>query len=129
MKTILINIILWTWCLPQTLLGFIVKCLTKKRHLVTVKGAALYETKIKGGSVSLGKYILLCKAHSNSLYVQNHEYGHFIQSLILGWLYLIVIGIPSFIWSNCFAKYRSKHNINYYSFYTEKWANKLGGNL
>ena len=56
-----------------------------------------------------------------------HEYGHYQQSLRLGWLWIFVIGIPSLIWAGCFQKYRRKNKISYYSFYTEKWANKLGG--
>ena len=56
-----------------------------------------------------------------------HEYGHSIQSKILGPLYLLVIGLPSIIWAGLFEKYRNKHKISYYSFFTEKWANKLVG--
>lgn len=57
-----------------------------------------------------------------------HEYGHTIQSLILGPLYLIVIGIPSTLWGflpSCNKKRRTKR-ISYFSFFTEKWANHLG---
>ena len=128
MKTVIINILLWTWCLPQTLLGFIVKIFTKKELIFVVNGVSFYETKLKGGSVSLGKYILLSKPQAKNDYIIKHEYGHFKQSLMLGWLYLIVIGAPSFIWCKFFGNYRVKHNVSYYSFYTEKWANKLGGN-
>ena len=44
--------------------------------------------------------------------VSVHEYGHTIQSLILGPLYLFVVGIPSFVWCNnkkCIA-YRQEQN-------------------
>lgn len=57
-----------------------------------------------------------------------HEYGHTIQSLILGPLYLIVIGIPSTLWGflpYCNKK-REKEKLSYFSFYTESWANDLG---
>lgn len=56
-----------------------------------------------------------------------HEYGHSIQSLILGVFYLFVIGIPSFCWAAFGSKYRTKHNKTYYEFYTESWANKIAG--
>ncbi len=56
-----------------------------------------------------------------------HEYGHTLQSRKLGWLYLFVIGLPSIIWAGCFDNYRKKHNKSYYSFYTERWADELGG--
>ena len=55
-----------------------------------------------------------------------HERGHQIQSFILGPLYLLIIGLPSIIWCRCFENYRKTNDISYYSFYTEKWANKLG---
>ena len=57
-----------------------------------------------------------------------HEFGHVIQSRILGWLYIPIIVIPSYIWYQC-----SKLNnlpdwlatYKYYQFYTEWWANQL----
>ena len=55
-----------------------------------------------------------------------HEYGHTIQSLILGPLYLIVIGIPSTMWAFLFEKKRKDEQIPYGAFFTEKWANRLG---
>ena len=57
-----------------------------------------------------------------------HEYGHTIQSLIFGPLYLIVMGIPSTLWGFlpfCSNK-RKEKRISYFSFFTEKWANHLG---
>ena len=56
-----------------------------------------------------------------------HEYGHTIQSLIFGPLYLIVMGIPSTLWG--FLPYfQNKRNngVSYFSFFTEKLANYLG---
>ena len=57
-----------------------------------------------------------------------HEYGHTIQSLILGPLYLIVIGIPSTLWGFLpnLRKKRKDEQISYFSFFTETWANRLG---
>ena len=54
------------------------------------------------------------------------EYGHTIQSLILGPLYLILIGIPSTLWGFLMAKKRKEKQIPYGAFITEKWANSLG---
>lgn len=121
------NVIYWTWCLPQTLLGFILKLLFKaKKNYYYIDGKQLivYESiKIKGGSISLGKYVILCENHFQEKNVVKHEHGHQLQSLILGWLYLLVIGLPSIIW--CRFIY-NKTKKDYYWFYTEKWANKLG---
>ena len=57
-----------------------------------------------------------------------HEYGHTIQSAILGPLYLPVIAIPSLIWANSpgLSRYRVRSGRSYYSFYPERWADQLG---
>ena len=47
-----------------------------------------------------------------------------MQSRMLGWLYLFVIGIPSILWA---AWWNEGQNRSYYSFYTERWADRLGG--
>ena len=51
--------------------------------------------------VSLGKFIFVPKSAGKdpSEFLLNHEYGHTIQSLILGPLYLPLIGAPSFAWN------------------------------
>ena len=116
------TILIWIWCFPQMVTGLIVKMITKAE-----KHGEFYHYTIKNGSVSLGEYVFLCPAHQKKTSVKKHELGHRKQSRILGWLYLIVIGLPSFIWANCFEKYRQKHKIDYDVFYTERWANKLGG--
>lgn len=57
-----------------------------------------------------------------------HEYGHTIQSLLLGPLYLLLIGIPSTVWGfwPSLAKARREKEISYFRFFTERWANTLG---
>ena len=114
--------VLWAWCFPQMIVGVLVKIFTRARGV-----GDHYEYKIKSGSVSLGEYIFLCPTHVGDERVLNHERGHRTQSRMLGWLYLPVIGLPSIIWDGCFGAYRKKHGISYYSFYTERWADRLGG--
>lgn len=121
MKTIL----QWLWEFPQMILGLVLRLIFKgelKVYNIDEKEYKVYHTTLKSGSISLGKFILLGEGHYNSNNVVKHEYGHTRQSLMLGWLYLIIIGIPSFLWANVFWNGKS----DYYSFYTEKWANKLG---
>lgn len=56
-----------------------------------------------------------------------HEYGHTIQSKLLGPLYLFIIGIPSIVWASIYGtKLVPETKNGYYKFYTEKWADKLG---
>lgn len=129
------NILKSIWELPQNLLGYIILKATKAEHYCGhyQKGvtAEVYSWKHNGG-LSLGKYIFIpFKPDTPFSYgvmeYISHEHGHSIQSRYLGWFYLLVIGLPSLVWCNCFGKYRAKHNVSYYDFYTEKWADKLGG--
>lgn len=107
------------WQLPQNLVGLLVKIFTR-----ATKDGELYRWRYNSG-LSLGRYVFVSKTASD--YTIRHEKGHQKQSQKLGWLYLIIIGLPSLFWCilwTCFLKY----HFNYYSFYTEKWANKEGGN-
>lgn len=117
-----LSILIWLWCFPQMIFGFILKKATNAR-----KVNDHYEYNLNCGSICLGSYIFLCPPHWQDKTALAHEMGHQKQSLILGWLYLIVIGFPSIVWCGLFRKYRKTNNISYYSFYTEKWADKLGG--
>ena len=120
-----------TWQLPQNVVGLIAKKIFKAEPYTTHKDANIYSWKFKGG-VSLGKHIFVPfknedpQSYNVQQYIK-HEYGHTVQSKYLGWFYLLVIGLPSFIWAGCFAEYRKKTGKSYYSFYTESWADKLGG--
>ena len=120
------NIIQWTWCLPQNLLGLFVFLITKSRGAKNEKYKDAFVTHWKHSSgLSLGQFIFVPETTSHKTI--QHEYGHTIQSNFLGPLFLIIIGLPSIIWAGCFDRYRIKHNISYYQFYTEKWADDLGG--
>lgn len=112
------------WQFPQNLIGYIVLKVTMNAHRCNYYGAEVYIWRRKDG-ISLGKYIFT-PFSADEDYIK-HEYGHTVQSRYLGWFYLLVIGLPSLIWSGCCKAYRKKHNVSYYSFYTEKWADRLGG--
>ena len=116
------SIFLWLWCFPQNLLGCAVLIVTGAKH---VRGH--YEYRLKNGSVSLGEFIFLAPFDRDDEEMLKHEMGHRAQSRLLGWLYLPVIGLPSIIWNICFRVYRERRGISYYAFYTEKWADRLGG--
>lgn len=114
--------LVWIWCFPQQLLGLLLKVITRAE-----RREGYYAYRFTKGSCSLGEFIFLCPAHEGCERILKHEQGHTRQSYILGWMWVPAIGIPSLIWCSCFGWLRRKYNISYYSFYTEKWADKLGG--
>lgn len=140
MKGILYVLCQCTWGILQTLLGLIVfLCHLRDRHYF-YHGAVITEWKSRS-SVSLGLFVFvtaepvfynkLKRAHTmQELFarLRVHEYGHTIQSLILGPAYLIVIGIPSSLWGFLphLQRKRKAQQLSYFSFFTEKWANRLG---
>lgn len=116
----------WVWQLPQNICGFIYKTFMNNRIIKTIKHddyTAYISYKL--GGVSLGKYIFMYnKINERSLELAIlHEYGHTKQSLYLGPLYLLVIGLPSIIHAALHKKICNSKN--YYHFFTEKWANNL----
>lgn len=137
---ILYFLIQWTWGILQTLLGGIVLLLNIRNKHFWYHGALVTVWKAKS-SVSLGMFVFITdepyfyeklkdtyttQELSNRLLV--HEYGHTIQSLILGPLYLIIMGVPSTLWGFLpnLNKKRKEQQISYFAFFTEKWANVLG---
>lgn len=127
---ILLTPILFIWQLPQHLLATVLITLNIKKFKEALehKTSTVYIfSDLDFTGVSLGMFILLSeKCIASDGEVVKHEYGHSVQSLMFGWLYLLVIGIPSFI-----NHQRSKNDAevykNYYNLYPEKWADKLGG--
>lgn len=127
----------WIWCFPQTFIGFILSWTIwrKSYRKKDFEELALYYNanilvKDEGGKVfdlisgtSLGRYILVKDYHNER--VVRHEIGHLIQSRILGWFYLLVVGLPSVI-NNLRARKNEIVWLSYYNRYPEKWADKLG---
>lgn len=119
------KILLYLHQLPQNVLGLLVIFFT---------GAVRYQdvwitTKYRFG-VSLGNYIIFGGRYTDKDY--KHEHGHQFQSKRLGWLYLLLVGLPSIvrnIWDRVAHKNWSwkKHNEWYYGSYPEKQADELGG--
>ena len=125
---VLVNVLLYIWQLPQNLLGLLVIFFSKAKPNEDGFFTGVYFTKCNFG-VSLGSYIIL-----NKDIIMNdilHERGHQEQSLYLGWLYLIIIGLPSAcgnLYDRWFHKnwtYLERYRW-YYSLPWEHWADKLG---
>ena len=123
---VLYYIIQWTWGLPQNLIGLVIWLGCKGERCESFHGAAVTRWRVRRGSLGLGMFLFLTKRADRKVLV--HEYGHSVQSLILGPLFLPVVGIPSFLWAGLRVcqNYRARRKKSYYSFYPERWANALG---
>jgi hypothetical protein len=139
------EILLYIWQLPQNLLGLILIAIYKpeKDKLVLDNGNVVYFSKNMPGGISLGKYSIINSYYAGlktgskkrledsilkELDVVKHEgLGHGTQSRLLGPLYLLVIGLPSIIWAWMYGTIIPYTQNGYYKFYTEKWADSLGG--
>lgn len=118
------EVLLYLWQLPQNLLGVILRLIYKGNDSA-YKGAIVRRSTSMRGGISLGKHIIVSQwAKENTI---KHEYGHCRQSKMLGWLYLLVIGLPSILWAWAYGTIVKESKNGYYRFYTEKWADKLGG--
>ena len=129
-----LEILLYLWQLPQNLLGLLLIALLGWEIPIDMKGSKNHRlpssllflnSRMKGG-VSLGRYIILSGRYATDFNTWYHERGHSIQSMILGPLYLLVIGLPSLLWA-AFYRHNDADPNGYYRFFTEKWADRLGG--
>jgi hypothetical protein len=115
----------YLWQLPQHLIALVLLAIYKLREHQDIRHFGDVTFIIDGDAkpgyhtaFTLGEYIFTNTTHQGTL---RHEYGHTLQSRILGPLYLLVIALPSLInetVQNDDAETR---------FYTEAWAVKLGG--
>ena len=121
-------ILKYIWQFPQMLAAWIWYLIKKKVILYNSIGSfyTVYVGANRGG-VTLGDKIFISKCYHGEYLnmIIAHESGHVKQSLYLGPLYLIVIGIPSILWAWSHRWIAPRKS--YYWFYTEAWANKLGG--
>lgn len=139
-KRILYAVVQLTWGLLQTAVGFVLFCINRKEEHFFFHGAIVCHWN-EPSCISLGLFIFMYKqphairigaevipASEAKQRVLVHEYGHTIQSLLLGPLYLPLVGLPSILWARIPAlrKMRKNKRISYYSVYPENWANLLG---
>lgn len=122
--------LLYIWQLPQNLLGLLLIAFYKPERMHTMEnGNQIYFARRMKGGISLGKYSIVNVGHyrhdiNESLKrdtVRHEAIGHAKQSRILGWLYLIAIGLQSALHA-ALCKCR---NHNYHDMWFEKWADKI----
>jgi hypothetical protein len=119
-------ILLFIWQLPQNIVALIMMPFLGKLKLISYKNYNYcFEGEKMSGGISLGNFSFVSPYSAKVPETIAHEQtGHVKQSHILGWLYLIIIGLPSILW--CWS-FRMLGFHNYYIFYTESWANKNAG--
>lgn len=134
-RGVLFHLLQWTWCLPQNLAGLVLlPFLRGERYryhgaLVTVYRRLKRFSNRSG--FSLGSFIFIPEAWSahDKKHLVVHEYGHTVQSLMLGPLYLPVVGLPSLLWSRRYDRrliaYRIR-GVAYTDRFPENGADRLG---
>lgn len=121
---------MYLWQLPQNILGLILLLYFRRfgqLHNWMEGGVSVFVCDTMRGGISLGCYIFLDRFFAElDGETLSHELGHCKQSKMLGWLYLPVVGLPSIIHAS-FYKYDPANPNGYYDFWTEAWADKIGG--
>ena len=132
---IFLRILTEIWQFPQHIIAYVIILINCKsiKLMVSKDGISHYLVDhLFDNAISLGNYIFLDSDGNFSYKTIKHEFGHQKQSLMLGPLYLIVIGLPSII-GNIIDRIKHKYFRRYYDpdFYYkqpwEAWADKLGG--
>lgn len=125
------NIILWSWCLPQTLIGFFIIIFLRVQNRI-IKFSKYEETTLIISKnylfflgLSLGKFIFVDETQ-NKIELIKHEYGHTLQNYLFGPFYLIIIGFPSIFQAVRFNLDKNFNDKEYENSFPEKWADKLG---
>lgn len=118
------KVLRYIWELPQNLLGLLLRAIYKGTDS-EYEGAVVRRSLKMQGGISLGRYIIVSRFASKTTVM--HEYGHCLQSRSLGWLYLLVIGLPSIVWAGLYGTVVKATKNGYYRWYTERWADRLGG--
>lgn len=128
---VLYYILQWTRGIIQNVVGLCVFLVNFRRRHFWYNGALVTVWGSRRGSMGLGMFIFISESAMTGErreFTLKHEYGHTVQSCILGPLFLPVIGLPSLLWAGLpvFRRYRERRGVSYYRFYPERWANFLG---
>ena len=127
MKRFLFVFLQGTWGVLQSLLGVVI-FLKERRCPHMIYRCCIDTHWDKHSGMSLGLFIFTPREDStDSSEIRVHEYGHCIQSLVLGPFYLI-FGIISIFWANLpyFKRLRREKHIPYTACFVESWASRWG---
>lgn len=119
-------VLLYLWQLPQNIVGALLVLILEPELSFPWNGVRIHYAQRMHGGISLGRYVILANRFLQIGDSEKHEYGHCLQSKMLGPLYLLIIGLPSLFWA-VFYRDDETDPDGYYRFFTEKWADRLGG--
>jgi hypothetical protein len=125
------------WELPQNALGvarFAVAIAQRRVARVALdRGRVMIELR-EGAAVSLGAFVSWTRTDNHWVPVgeenRDHEFGHAIQSRMLGPLYLPLVGVPStarVAYAVAYRVIRGERWAHYYDGWPENAADRLGG--
>lgn len=135
-------IIQCTWGIIQTLIGLFVFLVNIKKPHSFYRGNIVTKWDTLSG-LSMGLFIFTANENNSELLqfaggtqqgltdyanrITVHEYGHTIQSVILG-PFMLVVGVVSIIWGSTkrYKNLREKYGVPYTFCWVEHWASSLG---
>lgn len=127
MKKVLYIFVQCTWGFFQTFIGLFFFLYNIKCEHRFYRCAIETKWNYRGG-LSLGMFIFTpTDKFENRDLICVHEYGHTIQSLLLGPL-MFFVGVISVIWGDLpyFEKLRREKGVPYTACFVEAWASKWG---
>lgn len=138
MKSSLVRVVLGVlWEGPQTALGALNLGLELARRgvaRITRENDRIFVELRGSRAISLGHLIFWSTVDSPFVRVNPdnklHEYGHALQSRLLGPFYLLIVGVPSTMrvaYAAAQYVFTRKPWDGYYGGFPENWADRLGG--
>ena len=127
LKRILFIIIQCTWGIVPTIIGLILFVKYKRYPHEVYRGCIDTKWDTRSG-LSMGLFIFTPnESIGDSEKIRVHEYGHSIQSAVLG-PFFIIIGFVSLFWGShpYFVKLREVKKMRYTSCFVEAWASRWG---
>ena len=132
------TIALALWELPQNAIGALNLALNgalrRVERVVVDRERVMVELREGGAGVSLGAFVFWTR-HDNPFVPvgpenRDHEYGHSLQSRMLGPLYLPLVGVPStarVAYALAHKTITGRRWARYYDGWPERQADRLGG--
>lgn len=116
-------VILTIWQLPQFLISLVMLPFLGKKKLVADRHFNFcWKCDRMSGGISLGPFAFV-SPNSGDATIAHETDGHTVQSKILSWLYLPIVGIFSLV----HAWLHDSSKSCYYDYWCEKWANNCAG--